>query len=111
AVGTPIGPLQLVLAANGSFSDPNTLPLASSSPAPLIPDYNQGRANARNLSDLSRSLYAKLGYSGGGVVEDFTLVFSHSGFKRGGDFARWAQLTTDRSGKLGTIVAQSQNTV
>ena len=86
------------------------LVMPSISPSPNVPDYANGRTQANNLERQSLGLQARVGYR---VPDRGHVVLSAyaSDFKRGGDFAQWAQLTngTDANGlPTGTIVNLGQ---
>jgi outer membrane receptor for ferrienterochelin and colicins len=110
-VGTArAGNFDFLLGAVGEYSDRSGLEMPSESPAPNIPEYAGDRLTADNLKRRSLGMQLRVGYR---VAETGHLIASAyvSGFKRGGDFAPWAQLTNGETAdgrRVGTVISQGQ---
>lgn len=110
-VGTArAGRFDFLIGAVGEYADRSGLEMPSESPAPNIPEYAGDRLTADNLKRRSLGMQLRVGYR---VPETGHLIASAylSGFKRGGDFAPWAQLTngeTDDGRRVGTVISQGQ---
>ncbi|MBN1961785.1 MAG: TonB-dependent receptor [Deltaproteobacteria bacterium] len=98
-------------AIGGSLIDHGPLKLPSSSPAPALPSDMQSR-KASKIEDQTLSAFVKTSYNPGGAIKSVDLSFLHSGLKRDGAFASWAQLTQLEDDKAqGTVIALSREVV
>jgi iron complex outermembrane receptor protein len=94
----------------GELGSRSGLTLPPESPSPNLPSYVGDRRTANDLERRSLGLQARVGYRAP-QIGHVVLSAYVSGFERGGDFARWAQLTngTDAMGtKVGTIISEGQ---
>lgn len=104
--GVQLGKLDLMLGAAGENTDRSGLTLPPESPAAVLPESVGLRRTALDLKRESLVLQGRVGYRDASVGQ---IVFSAygSGIRRGGDFAHWAQLTSD-GGSRGTQVQLGQ---
>lgn len=108
--GTRLGKFDVLLGAGAESTDRSGLTLPLESPAPTLPSGIGDRRTALDLTRRSLVLQGRLGYRDVGAGQ---VVFSAyvSRLERGGDFARWAQLTNPAPGvdtNYGTVIALGQ---
>jgi iron complex outermembrane receptor protein len=108
--GKQFGHWDYLVSGSGEYGSRSGLRLPSQSPDPTLPSYVGERRTADNLDRRSLGLQARVGYR---VPDKGQIVFSAygSGFRRGGDFAQWAQLSNgvDADGNhVGTVISQGQ---
>lgn len=107
ASGFTLGKFDLLLGAAGEQSDRSGLSLPAESPDPVLPADVGARRTALDLKRRSLALQARLGYRDA-EVGHLVLSANASAFRRGGDFARYAQLTNSDDGQSGTQVSLGQ---
>ncbi|XXX78945.1 TonB-dependent receptor [Sorangium sp. So ce134] len=108
------GRFDMMLTAAGELDDRSGLEMPHQSPAPRIPTYNAGRVHAQNLERLSGVVGSRIAFRDPDRGHHLVLSAYWSGFRRGGDFAQWAQLTggTDAFGlDAGTVISLQQRRV
>lgn len=102
------GAWSLLVSGTLDNADRSGLELPESSPAPVRPAYNADATTGEGLQRDDRSLYSKVAYANdSGTVRAAHIGFRNSDFSRGGDFARWGQLTTSEMDR-GTVIALQQ---
>ncbi|XYI00115.1 TonB-dependent receptor plug domain-containing protein [Sorangium sp. So ce1128] len=104
----------MMLTAAAELGDRSGLEMPIESPAPRVPAYNEGRSIAENLRRSSAVLGSRLAFRDPDRGHHLMVSAYWSAFRRGGDFAQWAQLTggTDTFGRpAGTVVNLQQHRV
>ncbi|XXT21788.1 TonB-dependent receptor [Sorangium sp. So ce429] len=104
----------MMLTAAAELGNRSGLEMPSESPAPRVPAYNEGRSTAENLRRSAAVLGSRLAFRDPDRGHHLMVSAYWSAFKRGGDFAQWAQLTggTDTNGRpAGTVVNLQQHRV
>jgi outer membrane receptor for ferrienterochelin and colicins len=105
--GSKIGDFDWLLGAAGEYTDRTGLKLPAESALPTLPADVGTRRTTRNLQRRSLVLQSRLGYRPS--TTDYLVLSAYaSGIERGGDFAHWAQLTSNSDQSVGTIVALNQ---
>jgi outer membrane receptor for ferrienterochelin and colicins len=110
AGGGRLGNFHFLLGAAGEATDRSGLTLPAQSPAPTLPSYVGQRRTALDLSRRALGLQSRIGWSNDRIGHVVVSAYG-SAFRRGGDFAHWAQLTsgTDAGGnRAGTVVSLGQ---
>ncbi|WP_437612073.1 TonB-dependent receptor [Sorangium sp. So ce834] len=112
--GWSSGRFDMMISAAGELDDRSGLEMPRQSPAPRVPMYNAGRIDAQNLERLSGVIGSRIAFRDPSRGHHLALSAYWSGFRRGGDFAQWAQLTggTDAFGReAGTVISLQQRRV
>ncbi|WP_434046007.1 MULTISPECIES: TonB-dependent receptor plug domain-containing protein [Sorangium] len=104
----------MMLTAAGELDDRGGLKMPGQSPAPRIPAYNTRGAEAENLERFSAVFGSRIAFRDPERGHHLVVSGYWSRFRRGGDFAQWAQLTggTDTFGSpAGTVVSLQQHRI
>ncbi|KYF58840.1 hypothetical protein BE08_38135 [Sorangium cellulosum] len=110
--GVSTGRFDMMLTAAAELGDRSGLEMPVESPAPRIPGYNAGRSTAENLRRSAAVLGSRFAFRDPEHGHHLVVSAYWSAFRRGGDFAQWAQLTggTDKDGNpAGTVVSLQQH--
>ncbi|WP_438027682.1 TonB-dependent receptor plug domain-containing protein [Sorangium sp. So ce233] len=110
--GMSTGRFDMMLTGAAELGDRGGLEMPIESPAPRVPAYNAGRVEAENLRRSAAVLGSRLAFRDPERGHHLVVSAYWSAFRRGGDFAQWAQLTggTDTFGSpAGTVVNLQQH--